>query len=63
MLRFVVGFAAGWIAKKWLDEEIDKNKGTLQGQMGDYGYMDALGDKWYHIKRKLEMNFNSKCEE
>lgn len=26
MLRFVVGFAAGWIAKKWLDEEIDKNK-------------------------------------
>lgn len=63
MFRFVVGFAACWIAKKWLDEEIYKNKNTLKGQMGDYGYMDALGDKWYQIKRKLDMSFGSKCEE
>lgn len=49
MLRFVVGFAAGWIAKKWLDEEIDKNRVFCS----DYGYTDALRDKYEGIKRKF----------
>lgn len=49
MLRFVVGFAAGWIAKKWLDEEIDKK----QVFCSDYGYTDAIKDKFENIKEKF----------
>ena len=49
MLRFVVGFAAGWIAKKWLDEEIDKK----QVFCSDYGYTDEIKDKLENIKEKF----------
>ena len=49
MLRFVVGFAAGWIAKKWLGGGIDKN----QVFCSDYGYTDAIKDKLENIKEKF----------